>query len=72
MPFAPDEQLIADARDIIRNRKQKWAHRERVQELLGEYDVACGLANGPLPDRAKHWSHRALLAARALREAIGS
>lgn len=70
--LAPDEQLIADARDVIRNRKQDWAHRNRVNELLGEYETAAQLANGPIPERSAHWREMAYLAAGELRKAIGA
>lgn len=53
-----DSSLIKKARGIISRQGSvapEMGIREELERLVDEYDIACQLAHGPVPNRSAHW-----------------
>lgn len=67
---AINKTLMLDARTALRETMVARGTKDKIIDLMGEYETAIHLSNGPDPKRAVHWSLKAATAARSLRDVV--
>jgi len=63
---ARNQRLLDRARRLVQRLRSGSRDEETLLEMIEDYETACSLARGPIPERARQWKQNAINRGRAL------